>query len=203
MEEIKRKNDSGVLLGICRGIRSLTVAPLMACVMLFILYGSDKAFVGRTAGLAGSLVFLVALPLLAYPLQPLVPGYKDRGREGQRSLAMIFAVGGYVLGCLACLIIGAPASLWIIYLEYLLSGLLIFACNKLLHKKASGHACGVAGPAALLVYFGIPAWIPALLVLAAVWWASLVMRRHTWGQLAGGTLIPVAVMAVLWLAVGM
>lgn len=57
---------------------------------------------------------------------------------------MIFAVAGYVLGCLVCLISGAPVSQWIIYLEYLLSGLLIFGCNKLLHRKASGHACGVA-----------------------------------------------------------
>ena len=80
---------------------------------------------------------------------------------------------------------------------------MIFGCNKLLHRKASGHACGVAGPAALLIYFGVPAWIPALLVLAAVWWASLVMRRHTLGQLAGGTVIPVAVMAVIRLVVGL
>ncbi|WP_455617870.1 hypothetical protein [Eisenbergiella sp.] len=199
---MEKKNASGTIMGICRVIRCLTVAPLMACVMLLILYGRDKALCGQAAGLAESLVFLVALPLLAYPLQPLVPRYRDSGREGQRSLAMIFAVAGYVLGCLVCLISGAPVSQWIIYLEYLLSGLLIFGCNKLLHRKASGHACGVAGPAALLIYFGVPAWIPALLVMAAVWWASLVMRRHTLGQLAGGTVIPVAVMAVIRLVAG-
>ena len=63
--------------------------------------------------------------------------------------------------------------------------------------RASGHACGVAGPAALLVYFRIPAFISGMIILALTWWASLRMKRHTAGQLLGGTVIPVAVILVL------
>lgn len=83
---MEKKNASGTVTGICRVIRCLTVAPLMACVMLLILYGRDKALCGQAAGLAESLVFLVALPLLAYPLQPLLPGYRDRGRKASGAL---------------------------------------------------------------------------------------------------------------------
>lgn len=42
-EKEKMKSDSGMIPGICRVIRSLTVAPVMACVMLLLLYGKDKA----------------------------------------------------------------------------------------------------------------------------------------------------------------
>ena len=40
------------------------------------------------------LLFLVVLPLLAYPLQKYIPHFKDSGRDGQRSLAMIFSAAG-------------------------------------------------------------------------------------------------------------
>jgi len=36
--------------------------------------------------LPGGLLFLSILPTLAYPLQKYILKYKDRGREGQRSL---------------------------------------------------------------------------------------------------------------------
>ena len=87
--------------------------------------------------------------------------------------------------------------MWLIYLEYLVSGLLILAFNKCFHLKASGHACGVAGPLALLIYFRVPVLIPGCFVLGFTWWASLHMKRHTPWQLLGGTLIPLASIAAL------
>ncbi len=128
-------------------VRILTLAPVMACVLLVTLFFAAPEVYGRTADFVCALVFLTALPILAYPMQPLVPGFRDRGREGQRSLAMVFAVSGYVLGCLVNLFLHAPQAMWIIYLEYLLSGGLIVLFNKCFHLKASAHACGVAGPA--------------------------------------------------------
>ena len=180
-------------------IRVLTVAPLMALVTLITLYVYDKGlFDSRLSLLFISIAFLVVLPLLAYPLQPVIPHFKNKGREGQRNLAMIFAVSGYILGCITNLFLSAPTALWLIYLEYLLSGLLVLIINKAFHLRASAHACGIIGPAAMLAYFGIIAALPIGLVLyATALWASLEMKRHTVPQFIVGAIIPVAVLTVL------
>lgn len=178
-------------------IRTVTVAPIMAGVMLIILFCFKPQILGNTANFVCGILFLTILPILAYPLQKWIPRYRDRGREGQRSLAMLFAVCGYIGGSIVNLFMNAPVSMWILYLEYLISGLVILLFNKCFHLRASGHACGVAGPVALLVYFGIPALIGGLVLLTATWWASLQMMRHTVWQLAGGTAIPLAVICLL------
>ena len=142
-------------------------------------------------------LFLGLFPILAYPLQKYIPQYKDKGRDGQRNLAMIFSVFGYILGCSINLFFNAPLEMWIIYLGYLISGVCILLINKLFHLRASGHACGVAGPIMLLIVFGVPALIPGVVLLIIVWWASLIMKRHTFAQLVGGTAIPLIAVAIL------
>lgn len=183
-------------------IRYITAAPIIACITMIILFIARPDIFGGALGFILSLVFLTVLPLLAYPLQRYIPSYKDKGRDGQRSLAMVFAVGGYVLGCISCALISASAGLWMIYLEYLFSGIFIFVFNKLFHLKASGHACGVAGPIAFLVYMRLPAVIPGVIVLALTCWASIKTKRHTIWQFLGGCVIPVAILLVLWACFG-
>ncbi len=180
-------------------IRVLTVAPLMAFFTVLTLFlVSDEAFGGSTLLFLLSVLFLTVLPLLAYPLQPVIPGFRKKGREGQRNLAMLFANGGYILGCITNLFMDAPTVLWIIYLEYLFSGMLILIFNKVFKLRASAHACGVIGPGVMLFSFGI---YPALAVSAILWgaalWASLSMKRHTVPQFIGGSAIPIAVLVVL------
>jgi hypothetical protein len=188
---------------LAKGIRICTIAPVMAALLLAVLRARRPAVFGAGPSFALALLFLTVLPVLAYPLQPLFPHYRSRGREGQRDLAIVFAVAGYLLGCLCSLVLSAPRAMWVIYLEYLLSGCCIFFCSGVLHKKASGHACGIAGPFALLQYFGIHAWLPGAIVLALVLWASLRTKRHTWQQFLAGAAIPVAVLCVLRLAFGL
>lgn len=189
---------------IAKIIRYATVAPIMALAALLTLLFAKPEVYGGTASFVCAVLFLTVTPLLAYPLQRFCPHFKDKGRDGQRSLAMIFAVAGYILGFAANFIvgsksdIGAISAMQIIYLEYLLSGACIFIFNKCFHLKASGHACGVVGPAALLIYFGLyPAAIIGAVVTALVFWASLRSKRHTARQLIGGMLIPIAVICVL------
>lgn len=184
-------------------IRKITVAPILAAVMLITVWFSYSAVFGSPAAFAYSLLFLTVLPVMAYPMQKYIPGFKDRGREGQRSLAMIFAVAGYVLGCIANLFFRSAKGVWVVYLEYLLSGILIFLFNKILHVKLSGHACGVIGPMMLLLYFKIyPAAVLSLAVAVLVYLSSLKTKRHTARQLAGGSAVPVAVICILNLAFG-
>lgn len=180
-------------------VRVLTVAPIMALATLITLWLLvPSVFDGRMGLFLLAILFLTVLPLLAYPLQPLIPGFKGKGREAQRNLAMLFAVGGYILGCITNLFLDAPPQLWLVYLEYLLSGLVILILNKVFHLRASAHACGVAGPAVMLAYFGVyAALIVGAVLYAAAFWASIMMKRHTWQQYLGGTVVPIMVLIIL------
>ena len=178
-------------------IRSVTVAPVMAAAMLVVLFLLKLPVGVAPLHLALALLFLTVLPILAYPLQRFIPGYKGKGRDGQRSLAMLFAVGGYILGCIVSFVRKAPWDVAFIYIAYLLSGVLVTISNKLFKLRASGHACGVTGPIVLLIHFGVPALIPGVILAAAVWWASLKMKRHTVTQLVGGTAIPLIAVVIM------
>jgi hypothetical protein len=178
-------------------VRVISVAPIMALPLLLILYFKEPAFYGNIINLILSIFFLTVLPLLAYPLQPLFKKYKDGGREGQRSLAIIFAVAGYVFGCISAAIFSAPLNVWIIYIAYLLSGALVMLINKVFHFKASGHACGITGPSLLLLYFGQPWGYIGAAVLLLAWLSSLYMKRHTTMQFIAGALLPVAALIII------
>jgi hypothetical protein len=171
-------------------VRIITVAPIMALVLLLTLFLREPQTFGDRSTFVMNIVFLVIIPLLAYPLQPLFRKFKDGGREGQRKLAMLFAVAGYISGLIFAIASGATQDILVIYISYLISGLLVALTNKVLHFRASGHACGVAGPFILLIYFGQPIGYLGIGVLAITWLASLYMKRHTWLQLLAGNTIP-------------
>ncbi len=179
-------------------IRKITVPPVFAASLLIIAYIVYPHYFGSILHMLGGLVFLCVLPILAYPLQKYIPHFKDKGREGQRSLAMIFSAVGYLLGTLVAFIIGAPAELKIIYLEYLLCGIAMLVLNKAFKLKASGHACGIVGPILLMIYFKmyIPAAVGALLIVP-VYVSSLKTKRHTALQLIGGSLIPLVALGII------
>ena len=116
-------------------IRILTVAPFMAIVTLSLLLIFKAEIYPNIWYYLLSLFFLGFLPLLAYPLQKFIPFFKNEGRNGQRNLAIIFAVAGYILGCIIGLFASYTKGLWLIYLEYLLSGLGIAIVNQFFHLK--------------------------------------------------------------------
>lgn len=178
-----------VVLHVAKVLRVLTVAPLMALIMLAVLFFRDPVAIGGPGFFAASVGFLTVLPLMAYPLQPVCPHFRGKGREGQRTLAMIFAVLGYILGCGMAFAAKAPEKLRIIFLGYLFSGILVALFN-LLHVRASGHACGVTGPFVILALFGQWAGCLGVIPLAVVWWSSLKAKRHTPEQLIAGTILP-------------
>lgn len=177
-------------------IRTLTLAPIMALLALTILLGYTGDVFHHTWEYGVAVAFLVILPILAYPLQPLLPAYKEKGREGQRQLAIVMAVVGYIGGVLVALFTNIPEKLKVIYFTYFISGILIMVFNKLLKIKASGHACGVVGPMAILIYCIGPGALIGLVILLLVYWASLQMKRHTVSQLAWGSIIPVVALIV-------
>ncbi len=179
-------------------IRKITIPPVFASLLLVLVYLFDPTHPGSIWQLLGGIFFLAVLPVLAYPLQKYIPGFKDKGRDGQRTLAMIFSFVGYLAGTVVAFACSAPPAWKLIYLEYLLCGISILVFNKLLRLKASGHACGIVGPVLLLIYFRqyIAALLGALLIVP-VYIASIRSKRHTPKQLVGGSLIPLAVLCIL------
>lgn len=179
-------------------IRKITIPPVFAAALLIIVYITHANYFGSIWHLVGALFFLSVLPTLAYPLQKYIPKYKDRGREGQRSLAMIFSFVGYLLGTVVAFVFSAPIELKIIYLEYLLCGIGMLLLNKVFKVKASGHACGIVGPMILFLYFGlyIPAIVGTALILP-VYISSVRTKQHTLPQLIGGSAIPAVVLFII------
>lgn len=183
-------------------ISILTVAPLMALVLLSWLYCADPVLFGGLFQYLLAVLFLVVLPIFAYPLQKILPPFRSQGRPGQRKLAFFMAVLGYTLGIVCAAIARAPKTLWLIYLTYFFSGILLTLLNRVTKVRASGHACGVAGPIALLIYMrGAPA-LPMLLLLPLVYWARLAMKRHTPVDLVWGTLTPLLALLLSLLLCG-
>jgi hypothetical protein len=182
-------------------IRVITVAPLMALILLLVLYFTKEGFFGNTINFILAIIFLAVFPILGYPLQPVVPYYKDKGREGQRDLAMWMSIAGYVLGVVTAAVMPVSRYLMIIYLTYLISGVSLVLLNKVFKIRASGHACGVAGPVFSLIYFLGPWVLFGVLLLAAVYWASLKMKRHNGSELLIGTSIPTYALLLAFLMV--
>ena len=144
-----------------------------------------------------AVLFIVIVPLAADPLQKHLKNFKNKGREGQRNLAIVTAGAGYALGTAAALIAREDRGMMLIYLTYFVSWLILVLLNKAIHIRASGHACGTAGPLAVGAhFFGIWAALIGVVILALVYWSSLKLKRHTPRELACGTLVPAVSLAI-------
>lgn len=182
----------------CKIVRRLTLAPVLASVSIITIGLFCSGIFPKVWHFAYMIFYLGVLPLLAYPLQSVTPHFKDKGRDGQRTLAMIYAVAGYIFCLFTNLFASATNGMWIICLEYLLSGVLILVFNKGLHIKLSAHGCGSAGPIFLLLYFGLI--VPALLmsvVTVFAYVASVKAKHHTVPQLIGGSAVSISLLMVL------
>lgn len=185
-----------------KAVRMITVPPVIALALFTVLWLHD-GIISQVRDYILSVVLLVILPVSAYPLQRLLPSLREKGRDAQRSLAMIMSVAGYVLGVVYALIFSTSSAILTLFLTYLISGTVLLAINKLFGFKASGHACGLTGPIAALAYYtGRYVLIIGAVLFAAVIWSSLVMKRHTLPQLLAGGAVPVAVFALLLILIG-
>ena len=186
----------------CKIVRMITLAPVLAAFSITMIGLFCPDVFPSVWHFAYMILYLGSLPLLAYPLQAVTPHFRDKGRDGQRTLAMIYAVAGYILCLVTNLLASASDGMWIICLEYLLSGILILVFNKGLHIKLSAHGCGSAGPIFLLLYFGL--YVPAILmsvVTVFAYVASVKAKHHTVPQLIGGSAVSISLLMVLALVI--
>ena len=182
-------------------IRIVTVPPVMVIALLLILYFYLPQPFGTLPELLTAIALLGLVPLLAYPLQPVFPHYRQRGREGRRELAFVLTGVGYTIAFLWALPAGTSPAVRTVCAGYCFSALLLTLCNKVLHRRASGHACSAVGPLLFLIYyFGWWLLLPSVVIAALIAWASVTLRRHTPIDLLWGTLCSMFgfAIAVLW-----
>ena len=173
-----------------KSIRVFTVPPIFAAVLCALLYWQvDGAYTNGIHCLV--MVFtLSVLPLMSYPLCAIIPALRRQGRKAERTMGLIFSVAGYIGGFAFALLTPSTTVELVIYGTYLLSGVMLAICT-VCRFKASAHTCGCSGPVAALSVFVSPWFLLGYLLVGAVMWASVQLKRHSRTQLMAGSLIPV------------
>lgn len=177
-------------------LRVLLLAPILALILLATCrIFKPHIFVTGWSFLMAILT-LVVLPLLSYPFSVIVPKIREKGRDGQRKLAIIFSMAGYVIGFCLCFLMTTSQELKVMFLTYLLSASLIGLFTFVIKLKASGHACGMMGPIAYLSYFVSPWCLTLMLGLIFIYLPAIKLKRHNIFELILGTVFPVASMFI-------
>lgn len=147
-----------------------------------------------------SVFFLGIFPLLAYPIARIMPTTRIMGREGERWLAFIFFLLGYLILYIYGLCFSVDRQLVLLYETYLFSGFILVVVNAFFDVKASGHGCGTTGAILLAGCFIGWQWSMffALIFLLSAW-ASLTLEQHTTQEIMLGSICCVGGFAVGWL----
>lgn len=170
-------------------ISIVTVVPIIALFAVTLLFFKLKPQFSSVWWYIFTIFFLTILPLSAYPLQLVLPNYKDKGRDGQRKLAFILAIIGYVLGFILSFAFKSPIVVKKVFSAYVASGGVLALINKFIGIKASGHACGISGPITLLYHFLGTQALLYFLILPFVFWARISLNRHSFKELITGTAV--------------
>lgn len=160
--------------------RIATVPPILVSTLLLLLYFSDRGIINTVPELLLGIIFLALIPAAAYPLSSLLPQLKALGRNGQRRLAFVTSIAGYVLGVVYASTSDISIEYKTLFVTYLASVIILTFFNKIIKVRASGHACGSFGPMLPAIYFlGWPWLFPCAALCAGVVWSSLRLGRHT------------------------
>jgi len=155
----------------------------------------------RIPGYAWSMTFLVAIPLCS--LFFYIPHKNEDSqatRRRQRIASFAISMVSYPISWLVLSVINAPCIFTAAAAIYTFVALGLMISNLLIRYKASGHAAGVAGPVAAMIYlYGIYA-IPLIVLLPLVTWARLAAEGHNfWQTVVGATWSALISIVVLWL----
>lgn len=168
-------------------LRIITVPPIMALLLVTVLYAvlKEKAF-AEPIRYFEAVFTLAILPVLSYPICKLVPSLKKRGRKTERSLSIVFSIVGYLMGTLFAIFARGTRVELTLYLTYIMSGALMGLCSFVFRFRASGHACGSAGPFTMLAHQLGVGWVLGFLLLIPVFASSIRLKRHTVTELIAG-----------------
>ncbi len=122
----------------------------------------------------------------------------DVSLRTQRNRPFLFGISSAVLALIALYVLHAPKNLQTIVLMTLISGIIMFAIT--LWWKISIHTSALAGSLAILTVLYGTIVLPAFILLIALCWSRIVLRRHTLAQVIAGSLVSSA-LALTMLAV--
>ena len=185
-------------------LSQLLNVPLMAGLLLtffLVRLPSDEA--NLYSSYAWAMLFLCLIPLSSlFFYIPTRHQSREEVNHRQRVASFVLMMISYPIGALVLFLNGAPLifrSLAVVY-TLVTVGLIVF--NLFIHYKASGHAAGVAGPVASMVYlFGW--WAsPLLLLLPLVTWARVAAKGHSAWQTVVGASMSLAITVTVLYAYG-
>lgn len=181
-------------------VRILTLPPIVIGVTVLLMY--VPAGLLMLWELLWCEVFLLLIPLAAYPLREILHIGRER-RTGQRNSALVCSAIGYIAGLIWSLLIPCSWLVHILFLSYVISIALLLLLNMVFRFRASGHACSMTAPAVLLTWRLHPLMlIPSALLIAAVYRSSLKLSRHTLPQLLAGSAVSLLACAISVLIYG-
>lgn len=178
----------------------LNVPILSGALITFFFFQMPTDIPNRLGGYGWTMLFLSLIPLCS--LFFYIPGkLRDWPKiiRRQRIASFVFMIVSYPIGFLVLHFLHAPKIFEAIAVTYtfVTLGLIIF--NLILRYKASGHAAGVAGPVAAMIYlYGLIA-APLIALLPLTSFARMSAKGHDlWQTVVGAALSLAITMAVLW-----
>ena len=178
----------------------LNVPVLSGALATYLFLRIPETEPNRLTGYTWTMLFLCVIPLCS--LFFYIPVKKEEAEvtlHRQRIASFVIMLISYPIDWLILALIGAPRIFTAIAATYtfVTLGLIIF--NLLLRYKASGHAAGVSGPVAIMIYiYGIIA-ASLLVLLPLVTWARLAAEGHNlWQTIVGATMSALISIGVLW-----
>lgn len=179
----------------------LNVPILSGALITFFFFRMPNDLPNRLPGYGWALLFLSLIPLCS--LFFYIPGkLKDKALviRRQRIASFVFMIVSYPIGFLILRLTHAPKIFEAMAITYTLVTLGLILFNFILRYKASGHAVGVAGPVAALIFlFGLVA-TPFIALIPLTTWARVSAKGHDTWQTVVGALLSFGITAlVLWL----
>lgn len=178
----------------------LNVPMLSAALVTYFYFNLPSTEPNRLSGYLWSLVYLTVVPL--FSLFFYIP-FKNDSREltlhRQRVSSFVFMLVSYPIGWIMLSWTHAPVIFIAMAEIYTFVTLGLVVINLFMHYKASGHAAGVSGPVASMIYlFGAVA-TPLLALLPLITWARMAAKGHNfWQTVVGATLSSLISVVVLW-----
>lgn len=113
----------------------------------------------------------------------------DVSVRSQRLWPFVFGLASATVGLLILTLTRGPQNLETLLLITILSGIIMTIIT--LWWKISLHASSLAGAATILTAFYGTIMLPTFLLVIAVSWSRVVLRRHTVAQVIAGTLLSI------------
>jgi hypothetical protein len=172
----------------------LNVPVLSGILVAFLYFRLPADTPNRFSGFAWAFLFLCLIPICS--LFFYIPGHsmdREMIAHRQRVASFVFMIVSYPIGAVVLHMTQSPEIFEAMATVYSLVtvGLIVF--NLFMHYKASGHAAGVAGPVASMIYlFGLMA-TPLIALLPLVTWARLAAKGHNFWQTVVGAALSLAI----------